>query len=233
MHELKKLEIREDKQQLNEFVFLAALPWLVGAGMSAYDYYKLRGKNQGKPNPADWDTESQLELGAGLAGTVAGGVLGRYLGKGVGWLAGKGWGAVKGTGTGAAAGVKAVRQAKKAAEKIKKTPDTVKGGRRTPGGQFKKGSNVKVTPRITAAIGAGARAGMRAAAPIAGKSLARLGMTAGFIKGREAGKELGSQAGWYSGDSKDDKDSSAKPTKTTKPKKSFGGYYADNPELVR
>ena len=45
MHELKKLEIREDRQQLNEFVFLAAVPWLIGAGMSAYDYFKLKDQN--------------------------------------------------------------------------------------------------------------------------------------------------------------------------------------------
>jgi hypothetical protein len=208
MHELKKLElIREEKQQLNEVVFLAALPWLIGAGMNAYDYYKLREKNKGESLPWKWDKASQLELGAGAAGTVAGGVLGRYLGKGIGWAMGKGLGAAKGAGKGAAAAVKAGKQAKKAAEKIKKTPDTAaprslaKGqtARRTKGGQFTKGSNVPVAPKVGAAIGTGAKAGVSGALKFgkAGKRLGRIGAAAGVVGGSIAGKKLGALAGLY------------------------------------
>jgi hypothetical protein len=217
IYELKKLEIREGRQQLNEFVFLAALPWLIGAGLSAYDYYNLREKNQGKNNPADWDKASQLELGAGVAGTAAGGVLGRYLGKGIGWAAGKvargASGAVKGAGKAA----KTAKALKKVAAKNRST-DTAAAGRRVKGGQFAKGSNVKGTmaTKVGAAAGAGARAGLGKglgkAAPwkTAGKRLGALGATAGVIAGREAGKELGSLAGLYGRDDKDGKDGKAK-----------------------
>ena len=202
MHELKKRGlILEDNQQLNEWFWM--IPTLVGAGMTAYDYYNMAEK-EGTYDVRDWSSDSQLELGAGVAGTAAGGILGRYLGKGIGWAAGKGMGAVKGAGKGAAAAAKAGKQAKKAAEKIKKTPDTAAGGRRTPTGKFKQGSNVPVAPKIGAAIGMGAKAGARGALKFgkAGKRLGHLGTAAGMVGGNIAGKKLGALAGLY-GDDKD------------------------------
>ena len=244
MHELKKLEIREDRQQLNEFVFLAAVPWLVGAGMSAYDYFKLKDQNQGKSNPMDWDKSSQAEFGAGLAGTLAGGAVGGILGKLAGKIVGPLAGLVaKGSTKAAGAAVKAAskatakRAAKKATTKI--GANIAKTGRQV--GAPKTG--IMATPKPTAALaklkaaGGKLKVAGQAAGPAmktgykVGKELGKVGgRVAGAIAGRGIGQSAGRDiaAGGY-GKGKP----GAAPVAKKKAPKGVGGYYADNPDLLK